>query len=195
MQIAGGDHEVILATAQGMAIRFHERDIRLMGRVSTGVRGIRVRSSDRVIGMVVSHRESAANGTLLVVSEHGRGKRTDIDEYRFQGRGGKGVLNFRVTDHTGSVVAIKEVFPDDELMLITRNGVVIRQRVEGIRVIGRATQGVRVIALDEGDALVDVARLIPEDEATNGAEPTDDNGPTDEGAAPEVELAPAGGVD
>ncbi|HET9438630.1 MAG TPA: DNA gyrase subunit A, partial [Longimicrobiales bacterium] len=193
VQIAGGDDEVILATAQGMAIRFHERDIRLMGRVSTGVRGIRVRSSDRVIGMVVSHRELAANATLLVVSERGRGKRTDIEEYRFQGRGGKGVLNFRVNDHTGSVVAIKEVFPDDELMLITRNGVVIRQRVEEIRVIGRATQGVRVMALDEGDVLVDVARLIPEDEATNGHGPATPETPIDEGAAP-VEMAPAGDI-
>jgi DNA gyrase subunit A len=193
VQIAGGDDQVILATAGGMAIRFHERDIRLMGRVSTGVRGIRVRSSDRVIGMVVSHRESAANATLLVVSERGRGKRTDIEEYRFQGRGGKGVLNFRVTEQTGSVVAIKEVFPDDELMLITRNGVVIRQRVEEIRVIGRATQGVRVMALDDGDVLVDVARLIPEDEATAGATPRPIDAPLDEGTAP-VELAPAGDV-
>ncbi len=194
VQIASGDDEVILATAQGMAIRFHERDIRLMGRVSTGVRGIRVRSSDRVIGMVVSQREAAPNATLLVVSEKGRGKRTDIEEYRFQGRGGKGVLNFRVTEHTGNVVAIKEVFPDDELMLITRNGVVIRQRVEEIRVIGRATQGVRVIALDEGDVLVDVARLVPEDEATNG---NGDGGtpeaPTDETAAP-ASMAPAGDI-
>ena len=194
VQIASGEDEVILATAQGMAIRFHERDIRLMGRVSTGVRGIRVRSSDRVIGMVLSHRDTAANATLLVVSEKGRGKRTDIDEYRFQGRGGKGVLNFRVTDQTGAVVAIKEVFPDDELMLITRNGVVIRQRVEGIRVIGSATQGVRVIALDDGDELVDVARLVPEDEATNGAHGTDEEGPTGEGAAP-AELTPAGGAE
>jgi DNA gyrase subunit A len=194
VQIASGEDEVILATAQGMAIRFHERDIRLMGRVSTGVRGIRVRSSDRVIGMVLSHRDTAANATLLVVSEKGRGKRTDIDEYRFQGRGGKGVLNFRVTAQTGAVVAIKEVFPDDELMLITRNGVVIRQRVEGIRVIGRATQGVRVMALDDGDVLVDVARLVPEDEATNGANGTDEEGPTGEGAAP-AELTPAGGAE
>ena len=191
VQVAGGDDEVILATALGMAIRFHERDIRLMGRVSTGVRGIRVRSTDRVIGMVVSHRELAANATLLVVSERGRGKRTEIDEYRFQGRGGKGVLNFRVTEGTGAVVAIKEVFPDDELMLITRGGVVIRQRVEEIRVIGRATQGVRVMALDEGDVLVDVARLIPEDDAANGATDTADQGPTDEGAAP-TDLTPAG---
>ncbi|HEX6560090.1 MAG TPA: DNA gyrase subunit A, partial [Longimicrobiales bacterium] len=107
VQLASGDDEVILATAQGMAIRFHETDIRLMGRVATGVRGIRVRSTDRVIGMVVSTREASSNATLLVVSEGGRGKRTAIDEYRFQNRGGKGVLNFRVTDQTGQVVAIK----------------------------------------------------------------------------------------
>ena len=196
VQIAGGDDEVLLATAQGMAIRFHERDIRLMGRVSTGVRGIRVRTSDRVIGMVVSHRELAANSTLLVVSEKGRGKRTDIDEYRFQSRGGKGVLNFRVTDQTGNVVAIKEVFPDDELMLITRNGVVIRQKVEGIRVIGRATQGVRMMALDEGDELVDVARLVPEDEATTGSIERIPGAPVDDGDGdlPTEELAPAGGL-
>lgn len=193
VQIAGGDHEVILATAQGMAIRFHERDIRLMGRVSTGVRGIRVRTTDRVIGMVLSNREATNNATLLVVSERGRGKRTDIDEYRFQGRGGKGVLNFRVTEQTGAAVAIKEVFPNDELMLITRNGVVIRQSVEEIRVIGRATQGVRVMALDEGDVLVDVARLIPEDEAPTGAAQEPGETPSDLGAAP-VQLAPAGNV-
>ncbi len=207
VQIAGGDDQVILATALGMAIRFHERDIRLMGRVSTGVRGIRVRSTDRVIGMVVSRRETAAaSATLLVVSERGRGKRTDIEEYRFQGRGGKGVLNFRVTEQTGSVVAIKEVFPDDELMLITRNGVVIRQSVAGIRVIGRATQGVRVMALDEGDVLVDVARLIPEDEATTGALGSPVDAPIDSPVDPvptpddtlaaddDVELAGAAGV-
>ena len=181
VQVATGDDQVILATAQGMAIRFHESDIRLMGRVATGVRGIRVRTSDRVIGMVVVGSGASETSTLLVVSERGRGKRTAIDEYRFQNRGGKGVLNFRVTDHTGAVVAIKEVLPDDELMLITRNGIVIRQRVDEIRVIGRATQGVRVIALDDNDELVDVARLIPEDDAS--AETTE--------AEPE-QLAPAG---
>jgi DNA gyrase subunit A len=201
VQIASGDDEVILATALGMAIRFHEGNIRLMGRVSTGVRGIRVRTTDRVIGMVVSKREIAAKSTLLVVSERGRGKRTEIDEYRFQTRGGKGVLNFRVTDQTGGVVAIKEVFPDDELMLITRNGIVIRQRVDEIRVIGRATQGVRVIALDDEDALVDVARLVPEDEATAEVIGVDTDAPVSGGdepagddTAPE-ELAPAGGTE
>ena len=193
VQLASGDDEVILATQLGMAIRFHESDIRLMGRVSTGVRGIRVRSTDRVVGMVVLQRENAAQATLLVVSEGGRGKRTAIDEYRFQSRGGKGVLNFRITEQTGNVVTIKEVFPDDELMLITKNGVVIRQRVDEIRVIGRATQGVRVIALDESDRLVDVARLIPEDDAAASAEGGEEDAPVGEGPAPE-EVVPAAGV-
>jgi DNA gyrase subunit A len=169
VQITGGNDEIILATRNGMAIRFHESDVRNMGRIATGVRGVRLRGDDVMVGMVVIHRETAAQSTLLVVSEQGRGKRTAIDEYRFQSRGGSGVINFRVTEHTGRVVAIKEVFPGDELMLITRAGVIIRQRVNEIRVIGRATQGVRLLSLDEGDVLVDVARLVPEDEAGEGA--------------------------
>jgi DNA gyrase subunit A len=193
VQIASGDDEVILATAQGMAIRFHEGDIRLMGRVSTGVRGIRLRSTDRVVGMVVLAKEMAANATLLVVTAGGRGKRTAIDEYRFQTRGGKGVLNFRVTDQTGNVVAIKSVHNDDELMLITKNGIVIRQKVDEIRVIGRATQGVRVIALDEHDKLVDVARLIPEDDANGDGEAIE--AAADGGSSAAAPLAPAGDVE
>jgi DNA gyrase subunit A len=187
VQITGGNDEVILATREGMAIRFHESDVREMGRVATGVRGIRLRPLDEVIGMVVVHHETRREATLLVVTERGRGKRTAIDDYRFQSRGGMGVINFRVNEQTGKVVAIKGVFNHDELMLITRNGVVNRQRVNEIRVIGRATQGVRVLALDDGDVLVDVARVVPEDE----------NGHTGiVGAAPvDVTLATAGGVD
>jgi DNA gyrase subunit A len=164
VQITTGDDEVILATREGMAIRFHEGDVREMGRVTTGVRGIRLRTGDAVVGMVVVRREVADQATLLVVSEHGRGKRTAIDDYRFQSRGGFGVINFRVNEENGKVVAIKGVLPDDELMLISRNGVVNRQKVREIRVIGRATHGVRVMALDEGDVLVDVARVLPDDE-------------------------------
>jgi DNA gyrase subunit A len=182
VQITSGDDEVILATRKGMAIRFHESDVREMGRVATGVWGIRTRPDDVVVGMVVVHREHAASTTLLVVTENGRGKRTDIEEYRLQSRGGMGVINFRITDQTGKVVAIKAVSDADELMLITRNGVVIRQPVAQLRVIGRATQGVRVIALDDGDVLVDVARIVPEEE--NGsrgiiAEPVDGGGGAD----------------
>ncbi|NIP78632.1 MAG: DNA gyrase subunit A, partial [Gemmatimonadetes bacterium] len=107
----------------------------------------------------------AAGPTLLVVTESGMGKRSRIGDYRLQGRGGKGVINIRITDKTGEVVAIKGVTPEDELVMITRNGVVNRQPVREIRVIGRNTQGVRLIALDEGDEVMDVARLVPEDES------------------------------
>ncbi|MEX2281445.1 MAG: DNA gyrase subunit A [Gemmatimonadota bacterium] len=169
VQITAGDDEIILATRNGMAIRFPETDVRSMGRVATGVRGVRLRGDDVVVGMVVSKRDAASKATLLVVSSRGRGKRTDFDEYRFQTRGGSGVINFRVTEQTGHVVAIMEVFPGDELMLITRAGVIIRQRVNEIRVIGRATQGVRLLSLDDGDVLVDVARLVPEDDSGEAA--------------------------
>src|SRR5690606_32132236 len=162
VQITAGNDEIILATRDGMAIRFHESDVREMGRAATGVRGIRLRGDDAVIGMVVIRDETRADATLLVVTEQGRGKRTAIDDYRFQSRGGMGVINFRVSEQTGKVVAIKGVLPQDELMLITRNGIINRQRVNEIRVIGRATQGVRLMALDEGDVLMDVARVVPE---------------------------------
>jgi DNA gyrase subunit A len=164
VQITSSDDQVILATHEGMAIRFHESDVREMGRVATGVRGIRLREVDHVVGMVVVSPAARQSTTLLVVTEKGRGKRTPIEDYRFQTRGGMGVINVRITDQTGKVVAIRGVTDTDELMLITRNGVVIRQRVAGIRAIGRNTQGVRVMALDEGDVLMDVARIIPEEE-------------------------------
>jgi hypothetical protein len=154
----------VLATRDGMAIRFHESDVREMGRATTGVRGIRLRPGDEVVGMVVVRKEVAEQATVLVATEYGRGKRTLVEEYRFQGRGGQGVINFRVNEQSGKVIAIKNVLPGDELMLITRAGVITRQRINEIRVIGRNTQGVRLMTLDEGDALVDVARVVPEDE-------------------------------
>ncbi len=169
VQITDGDNEVILATQKGMAIRFNERDARSQGRVSEGVRGIRLGEDDHVVGMVVVRREEA---TLLVVSEGGMGKRTVIDAYRLQARGGKGVINLKTTDKTGKVVAIKSVVPHDQLMVITRNGVINRQRIDEIRVIGRATQGVRLVNLDEGDVVMDVARVIPE----NGNGDSEDGG-------------------
>ena len=138
-----------------------------MGRVAEGVRGIRLGKGDQVVGMVVVRREDA---TLLVVSESGMGKRTDIDAYRLQSRGGKGVKNLNVTDKTGEVVAIKSVVPDDQLMVITRKGVINRQRINEISVIGRVTQGVRLVNLDEGDVVMDVARVIPENDEDNSLE-------------------------
>ncbi|HEX6133254.1 MAG TPA: DNA gyrase subunit A [Longimicrobiales bacterium] len=192
VQITGGNDEVILATYEGMAIRFHESDVREMGRVATGVRGIRLRGPDVVVGMVVLREENRGDATLLIVTEKGRGKRTAIDDYRFQSRGGMGVINFRVNEQTGKVVAIKGVLPHDELMLITRNGIINRQSVSEIRVIGRATQGVRLMALDEGDLLMDVARVVPEDDNGNGTHAAEK--PV-AGPAAEAELLPAGGVD
>jgi DNA gyrase subunit A len=122
--------------------------------------------------MLVVRKEVADRATVLVATERGRGKRTAVEDYRYQGRGGQGVINFRLNDQTGKVVAIKSVLPDDELMLITKNGVITRQRIDEIRVIGRNTQGVRLMMLDEGDVLVDVARVVPEDDVgvTDGIE-------------------------
>ncbi len=150
----------MLATADGMSIRFHQGDVREMGRVATGVKGIELEADDRVIGMVVIRRDA----TLLVVSEKGYGKRSELSDYRVQKRGGKGIITLKRTDKTGALVALMEVQPDNELMLITRHGVIIRQPVEGIRVISRNTQGVKVINLDAGDAVMDVARVVKEDD-------------------------------
>ncbi len=176
VQITSGENEIVLATRDGMAIRFNEADARPMGRATEGVRGIELGDDDEVVGMVVMLPDS----TLLVVSENGMGKRTDVEAYRLQRRGGKGVINLNVTEKTGKVVAIKAVTEDEQLMVITRNGVVNRQHVDEIRVIGRATQGVRLVNLDEGDAVMDVARVIAEDEEeinhleTAPGEPEDD---------------------
>jgi DNA gyrase subunit A len=171
VQVCDDSSDVILATRQGMSIRFHQGDVRDMGRATTGVKGIELEKDDAVIGMVVVRRDS----TLLVVSEHGYGKRSELGEYRVQKRGGKGIITFKVTDKTGTCVALKEVLPEDELMMITRHGVIIRVPVEGIRVIGRNTQGVRVMNLEAGDSIVDVARVVKEDEtgadAAGEAEP------------------------
>jgi DNA gyrase subunit A len=158
--------EVVLASARGKAIRFAESDVREMGRVARGVKGIVLGRGDAVIGLVVVRDEAA----LLVVTERGMGKRTQISEYRLQRRGGKGVINVRLSPKTGSVVSIKEVSDDDELVLITRKGIVNRQRVAEIRETGRNAQGVRLISLDTGDHVVDVTRVISESKAEELAE-------------------------
>jgi len=172
VRITEGNDEVILATRDGLAIRFREEDCRPMGRVSEGVRGIALRKGDAVVGMVAVRPDS----TLLVVTERGMGKRSEVDEYRLQKRGGKGVINVKVTEKTGKVVSIRSVTVGDELMLITRKGVVNRQRTEEIRVIGRATQGVRLVALDENDVIVDVARVIADDDDQVGEDDVGEEG-------------------
>jgi DNA gyrase subunit A len=164
VQVCDQNSDIILATKDGMSIRFHQGDVRDMGRATTGVKGIELEKDDEVIGMVVVRRDAS----LLVVSEKGYGKRSELSDYRVQKRGGKGIITLKKTDKTGPIVALKEVIPDDELMMITRHGVIIRLPVDGIRVIGRNTQGVKVMNLDQGDAVVDVARVVKEDEG--GAE-------------------------
>jgi len=160
VQITSGEDEIILASRGGMAIRFNEGDARLMGRATAGVRGLKLRGADVVMGMVVVRPDS----TLLVVSENGMGKRTKVDAYRLQKRGGTGVINLKTSEKTGQVVAIKSVQEDEQLMVITKAGVVNRQRVSEISLIGRATQGVKLVNLDKGDIVVDVARVVVEDE-------------------------------
>ncbi len=171
VQVCDANSDIVLASAGGMSIRFHQGDVRDMGRATTGVKGIELDTDDRVIGMVVVRRDC----TLLVVSGNGYGKRSELSEYRVQRRGGKGIITFKVTDKTGSIVALKEVIPEDELMMITRHGVIIRVPVNGIRVIGRNTQGVRVMNLDGGDSIVGVARVVNEE--TSGAEEAGDEVP------------------
>jgi DNA gyrase subunit A len=160
VQVCDENSDIILATKDGMSIRFHHSDVRDMGRATTGVKGVELEKGDAVIGMVVVRRDAS----LLVVSEKGYGKRSELSDYRVQKRGGKGIITLKKTDKTGSIVALMEVIPDDELMMITRHGVIIRLPVDGIRVIGRNTQGVKVMNLDSGDTVVDVARVVKEDE-------------------------------
>ena len=160
VQITSGTNDIVLATRHGLSIRFHEQDVREMGRDTTGVKGIELAEKDEVIGMVVIKREA----NLLVVTERGMGKCSPIDEYRVQRRGGKGIITVHRTEKTGDAVSIKEVLPDDELMLITKLGMVIRMPVKGIRVSGRNTQGVRLVNLEDTDCVNDVARVVPDDE-------------------------------
>jgi DNA gyrase subunit A len=160
VQVCDQNSDIVLATKDGMSIRFHHSDVRDMGRATTGVKGIELEKGDEVIGMVVVRRDAS----LLVVSEKGFGKRSELVDYRVQKRGGKGIITLKKTEKTGPIVALKEVIPEDELMMITRHGVIIRLPVDGIRVIGRNTQGVKVMNLDAGDAVVDVARVVKEDE-------------------------------
>ena len=155
-KITDGTCDIVLATREGQAIRFPEDKVRNMGRAAYGVKGVTLAKKDRVIGMVVVKRDA----TLLSVTENGFGKRTNIADYRVTNRGGKGIINIRTTQRNGKVVDIKEVLTDDELMLITQKGIIIRQPVNQIKAIGRATQGVKLINLDAGDKLVDVARVV-----------------------------------
>nr|WP_303652898.1 DNA gyrase subunit A [Paludisphaera mucosa] len=156
-----GDH-VVLSTREGMAVRFDESDVRSMGRPAHGVRGINLEEGDEVIGMIVANGQEDP-ASLLTVCENGYGKRTLLSEYRSQNRGGKGLIDIKTSDRNGRVVAIAKVTDADEVMITTTGGILIRTRVGDTRPIGRNTQGVRLIRLDEGDAVSSLAKL-PEEE-------------------------------
>ncbi|MBQ8492973.1 MAG: DNA gyrase subunit A [Alistipes sp.] len=157
VKLTSGNAEVMIASREGRAIRFNEATVRPMGRVSTGVRAITIDEDNEVIGMIAIEPESKED--VLVLSENGYGKRTDLEEYRVTNRGGKGVKTINVTEKTGKLISIQAVTDDNDLMIINRSGLTIRTSVDQIRVAGRATQGVRVINLREGDAIASVTAV------------------------------------
>jgi DNA gyrase subunit A len=169
-RITNGEHDILLGTYEGKSIRFSENNIRASGRKTMGVKGITLSSKeDYVIGMLVIRRE----GTILVATEKGMGKRTDVIQYRTQTRGGKGVMTMRCTEKTGKMVNIMEVVDSDDLIVITDSGVLMRQPVAAIRTIGRVTQGVKLVKLDEGASISSITRVISEDAATSEEEVED----------------------
>jgi DNA gyrase subunit A len=159
-QVSDGKGEVFIGTRHGMSIRFAETDVRPMGRSAYGVRGISLRDGDEVVAMEVLR----PGGTMLTVTERGYGKRTELDEYRVQSRGGIGIINIQTSDRNGKVVGITHVTDDDELMLITQQGKILRMASKDIRTIGRATQGVRLIDIEGDDRAVSIARLAEKDD-------------------------------
>jgi DNA gyrase subunit A len=160
VKLTSGDDELLLGTAQGLAVRFNERQVRPMGRTARGVIGIRLEEGDRVIGMETVRPEA----TILVVTENGYGKRTDFDEYRRQNRGGKGVISIKTSERNGLCIGMRTVRENEEVVCITSMGMVVRTPVGGISVIGRNTQGVRVVRLEEDDTFVDIAVVMAREE-------------------------------
>ncbi len=160
VKFTDGERYVILGTKNGMAIAFDESDVRAMGRVARGVKGISLKEGDEVIGMANLHR----NSDVLTVTEHGYGKRTPTEEYRAQNRGGRGLINMKVTEKTGAVIGLKVVKPEQELMLITTEGIIIRTNVDEISVISRNTQGVMLMKIDENDKVASMATMDQKNE-------------------------------
>jgi DNA gyrase subunit A len=166
--MTNGQSEILLAGRKGRCCRFDEADARALGRTASGVRGINIDEDDEVIGMITHdpNADDAADHTILVVSENGYGKRTDFEEYRKTNRGGKGVKTLNITEKTGSLVAIKNVTDENDLMIINRSGLTIRMAVAGIKQAGRATQGVRLINIKEGDSIAAVSVVNKSEEDT-----------------------------
>ncbi|MBV6646898.1 MAG: DNA gyrase subunit A [Cyclobacteriaceae bacterium] len=173
VSLTDGDNHIVIANNAGRAIHFHESDVRPMGRMAAGVRGVWLGNDEHVIGMICVKTEEESN--VLVVSDKGYGKRSDLGDYRITKRGGKGVKTLNVTDKTGKLVAIKDVNDGDELMIINKSGIAIRMSVSELRVMGRATQGVKLIRLNENDEISAVQKIenIGSDEPENGGEEAD----------------------
>ena len=161
-KLTNGNSQIMLAVKSGKAIRFEEGKTRPMGRNASGVRGIKLKDKkDEVVGMI-SVNDMDAN--ILVVSENGYGKRSSLEDYRLTNRGGKGVKTISITEKTGKLVTLKSVSDSDDLMIINKSGIAIRMQVEDLRVMGRATQGVKVISLKDGDSIAAVAKVMKDDD-------------------------------
>ncbi len=160
-RLTDGTQDLIIGTRRGMAIRFNEKDIRPMGRQAMGVRGIKLEKNDEVIGMIAVKRPGT---TILVVTEKGFGKRSELSDYRVTHRGGKGVITVKVNERTGDMVAIKEVLDNDDIMIVTAKGYLIRHHIKDIRVMGRQAQGVKLIKLNHGDTIASVASVVGEED-------------------------------
>ena len=173
VKLTQGGQEIVLGTENGKAIRFSEDDVRCMGRATRGVKGIGLKGDDKVKGIVVVDE----NATLLTVCENGFGKRTDYSEYSVQRRSGQGVINIKTSERNGKVVALMNVSDDNELMMMTAQGMIIRAAIHTIRSIGRNTQGVTLISLKAGDKVVSVAPVISVDEEEAEETETDESGP------------------
>ena len=190
-KLTSGHAEVMIAARDGKAIRFNESTVRPIGRVGAGVRGISIEESDEVIGMICVEPDSKQD--VLVLSENGYGKRTDLDEYRITNRGGKGVKTINITEKTGKLISIQAVTDDNDLMIINRSGLTIRTAVSQIRLAGRATQGVRIINLREGDAIASVMAVpsAGDEDAVQPAEEGDNGGTTPEAPSSDNTTSPA----
>ena len=186
-KLTSGNAEVMIAAREGKAIRFNESTVRPIGRVGAGVRGISIEESDEVIGMICVEPDSTQD--VLVLSENGYGKRTDLDEYRITNRGGKGVKTINITEKTGKLISIQAVTDDNDLMIINRSGLTIRTAVSQIRLAGRATQGVRIINLRDGDAIASVMAVpaAGDEEEVQSAEAAENGAATPEAGQPAEE--------
>lgn len=167
VKLTNGHQEIVIGSHFGQAIRFNESLVRDMGRTATGVRAIKLAKGDYVVGMIAVVRASA---TILVVTEKGYGKRSDLNDYRITARGGKGVRTVKTSDKVGKMISIKEVTDTDDLMIITTRGILIRQKMKDIRVMGRAASGVRLIRIGENDSISAIARILEEDKEGSGAD-------------------------